>query len=155
MLTKRDIINSFTQDEIDASQSTKFTVKISIEYLLATEANFSTAIRLASLVLESCNNEIYPTEEFRNKHPENRIEVYSSKDVWLAFYMLMLAEKAENLFNIYLEEQAERIEIICKNDHETCSLCKEMAKEIDLPFAKYSAIPPHHVGCRCGIIFRK
>lgn len=158
MIAHREIVNSFPLEEIEANTSTKFTVRSSIEYILATDASFSTAIKLADLILESCDEKIYPTDNFVHAHPDNNPEVYSSFEVWLALYLLMLSSKADNLYHIKMEMENGRchhINIIGQNDKESCSLCKEPKPQMDLKDCTYQNIPPYHISCRCGIIIRK
>ena len=41
----------------------------------------------------------------------------------------------------------------CVGDHETCSLCRAK-KGSRLSDCSYATVPPFHVGCRCGMIFK-
>ena len=153
----RNIINEFDLHELDMSDSFKQAVRPAVEYLLETRASFSAAIRLAALMLESCKESPKVSPSFADAHPENRVEIYSSPDVFLAFYLLMLAAKAENLYNAREEVKTGVCAIFalsCVGDHETCSLCREKAI-VSLSECTYETVPPFHIGCRCGMIFKK
>lgn len=154
----RSIINEFDFHELDMPDAFKQAVRPAVEYLLGTHASFSVAIRLAALMLESYKGELKVTEEFASQHPENSIQVYSSPDVFLAFYLLMLAAKADNLYNAREETRSGvcgSYELSCVGDHETCSKCREAQKKGILSSCSYDTVPPFHVGCRCGMIFKK
>lgn len=156
MSALRPIIDEFDLHELDMPYTFKQAVRPAVEYLLDTHASFSAAIRLAALMLESPKEELKVTPSFADFHPENRIEIYSSPDVFLAFYLLMLAAKAENLY--YAREEAKngvcsRYSLSCVGDHETCSLCREKTGS-SLLECTYETVPPFHVGCRCGMIFK-
>ena len=85
----RPIIDEFDLSELDMPVAFKDAVRPAVEYLLDTHASFSVAIRLAALMLESYRGQLRVTEAFAAAHPENVISVYSSPDVFLAFYLLM------------------------------------------------------------------
>ena len=153
----RPIIDEFDLHELDMPDTFKQTVKPAVEYLLDTRASFSVAIRLAALMLENCKGGLKVSPSFADFHPENRVEIYSSPDVFLAFYLLMLAAKAENLYNAREEVKTgvcARFALSCVGDHETCSLCREKKDQL-LTSCTYATVPPFHVGCRCGMIFKK
>lgn len=153
----RAIIDSFPMDELDMPDRFIQSVRPAVEYLLSTRGSFSVAIRLAALMLESYKGELKVSSSFADFHPENRIEIYSSPDVFLAFYLLMLAAKAENLYNAREEVKTGvcvKFALSCVGDHETCSLCREKAG-VPLSECTYETVPPFHVGCRCGMIFKK
>lgn len=154
MTAYRTIIDEFDIHELDMPDSFKQAVKPVVEYLLDTHASFSVAIRLAALMLESYKGELKVSESFASLHPENRIEIYSSPDVYLAFFFLMLAAKADNLYNAREEKQCAKYELSCVGDHETCSLCQEKKEQL-LSSCTYETVPPFHVGCRCGMIFKE
>ena len=158
MNTYRQIIDEFPVTELDMPEAFREAVRPCVEYLLDTHASFSVAIRLAALMLESYKGELKVTEEFSAGHPENRIEVYSSPDVFLAFYFLMLAAKADNLRNAREEVESgvcSGYEIACANDRETCSMCRDMKKTGRLADLTYETVAPFHVGCRCSMLFKK
>ena len=152
----RAIIDSFPMDELDMPDRFIQSVRPAVEYLLSTRGSFSVAIRLAALMLENYKGELKVSSSFADFHPENRIEIYSSPDVFLAFYLLMLAAKAENLYNAREEikaGQCAKYALSCVGDHETCSLCREKTGS-SLLECTYETVPPFHVGCRCGMIFK-
>lgn len=152
----RDILNSFSLNELDAKNTTKDAIRIMAEYIITQNASFSTAIRLASILLE--NEKIKPTKEFENQHPENKMEVYSSPEIFLSFFLLMIAQKAENLFHIQKELETGicyHISVICRHGQESCSMCLENEKEMEMKDASFDTIPPYHVGCTCGMIIKK
>ena len=154
----RRILDGFSLDELQVNGATKQAIRILAEYIHETRSSFPTAIRIASLLSDSCKEEIKPTEEFRATHPENRPEVYSSPEVFLTFYLLMLAQKADNLYHINEEKErgvCHHLSVVNQNDKETCSFCKEKPREIDISEASYANVPPFHVGCRCGILITK
>ena len=153
----RSIIDEFDLHELDMPDAFKQAVRPAVEYLLETHASFSVAIRLAALMLESVKGELTVSSSFADFHPENRVEIYSSPDVFLAFYLLMLAAKAENLYDAREEVKAgqcAKYALSCVGDHETCSLCREKKDQL-LTSCTYATVPPFHVGCRCGMIFKK
>ena len=149
----RSIIDEFDLHELDMPESFKQAVRPAVEYLLDTRASFSAAIRLSALMLEGCEGKLRVSESFSSLHPENRVELYSSPDVYLAFFLLMLAAKAENLSCARQEKRCTIFALSCVNDHETCSLCRG---KMDQPLSgcSYATVPPFHVGCRCGMIFK-
>ena len=156
MSAYRHIIDEFNLHELDIPDDFKQAVRPVVEYLLDTRASFSVAIRLAALMLESCKGDLKVSESFADQHPENRIEIYSSPDVFLAFYLLMLAAKADNLYQVQEEVkngQCASFALSCVGDHETCSLCRAK-KGSRLSDCSYATVPPFHVGCRCGMIFK-
>lgn len=154
MSASRPIIDEFDLQELDMPEAFRQAIRPAVEYLLDTHASFSVAIRMAALMLESYKGELKVSPSFADAHPENRIEVYSSPDVFLAFYLLMLAAKADNLYNAREEKQCSKYTLSCVNDHETCSLC--LGKKAGfLTDCTYETVPPFHVGCRCGMIFKK
>ena len=153
----RPIIDEFDLHELDMPDTFKQAVRPAVEYLLDARGSFSVAIRLAALMLESYKEELKVSESFADHHPENRIEIYTSPDVFLAFYLLMLAAKAENLHNAREESKTgvcAKFALSCVGDHETCSLCREKKDQL-LTSCTYATVPPFHVGCRCGMIFKK
>ena len=156
MIDYRPIINEFSLSELDMPESFRTAIRPIVEYLLDTHASFSVAIRLAAIMLESYKGELKVSDSFANQHPENRIEIYSSPDVFLAFYFLMLAAKADNLYQAREEEKNGACTcyvLSCSDDNETCSLCREK-KGKNLSECTYETVPPFHVGCRCGMIFK-
>lgn len=156
MSAYRQIIDTFPLLELDVEDQFREAVKPAVEYLIESNASFSAAIRLSSLMLEGYKGELKVSEFFADQHPENRIEIYSSHDVFLAFYLLMLAQKADNLYNIREElktGQCAKYALSCVGDHETCSLCRRKAGAA-LSECTYETVPPFHVGCRCGMIFK-
>ena len=156
MSAYRPIIDQFPLDELDVEGQFKEALKPAVEYLLETQGSFSVAIRLAALMLESYKGGLKVCGSFEDRHPENRIEVYSSPDVFLAFYLLMLAAKADNLYQVQEEmkcRQCASFVLSCVGDHETCSLCRAK-KGSRLSDCSYATVPPFHVGCRCGMIFK-
>lgn len=157
MSALRPIIDEFDLRELDMPDTFKQVIRPAVEYLLDARGSFSVAIRLAALMLESYKEELKVSESFADHHPENRIEIYSSPDVFLAFYLLMLAAKAENLHNAREESKTgvcAKFALSCVGDHETCSLCREKKDQL-LTGCTYETVPPFHVGCRCGMIFKK
>ena len=150
----RSIIDEFDLHELDMPDTFKQAVRPAVEYLLDTHASFSVAIRLAALMLESYKGELKVSKSFADLHPENRIEIYSSPDVYLAFFLLMLAAKAENLYDTREEKHCAKYALSCVGDHETCSLCREKKDQL-LTSCTYATVPPFHVGCRCGMIFKE
>lgn len=157
MSAYRPIIDQFPLDELDVEGQFREAIKPAVEYLLETQGSFSVAIRLAALMMESNKGKLKVCESFADQHPENHIEIYSSPDVFLAFYLLMLAAKADNLYQVQEEVkngQCASFALSCVGDYETCSLCR--AKEGGrLSSCTYETVPPFHVGCRCGMIFKK
>lgn len=154
----RRIIDRFSISELQVNSKTKRAIRILTEYIHETHASFPNVIRIASLLIDSCREELRPTDEFMSVHPENRPEVYSSLEVYLTFYLLMLVQKADNLYHI--EEEKKRgvcrhLSIIHQNDKETCSFCAEKNVELDIADATVENVPPYHVGCRCGILITK
>ena len=157
MSASRPIIDEFDLQELDMPEAFRQAIRPAVEYLLDTHASFSVAIRMAALMLESYKGELKVSPSFADAHPENRIEVYSSPDVFLAFYLLMLAAKADNLYNAREEVKTgvcAKVALSCVDDHETCSLCREKKDQL-LTGCTYETVPPFHVGCRCGMIFKK
>ena len=157
MSAHRKIIDEFDLHELDMPNAFKQAIRPAVEYLIDTQGSFSVSIRLAALMLESYKGELRVSESFSDLHPENRIGIYSSHDVFLAFYLLMLAQKADNLYNIREElktGQCAKYALSCVGDHETCSLCRRKAGAA-LSECTYETVPPFHVGCRCGMIFKK
>lgn len=156
MIDYRPVIDEFSLSELDMPDSFKQAVRAGVEFLLQTRGPFSAAIRLAALTLGNYQGPLKVADDFADQHPENRIEVYSSPDVFLAFYFLMLAAKADNLYQAR-EELKNGVctcySLSCVGDHETCSLCKEK-KGAPLSVCAYESVPPFHVGCRCGMIFK-
>ena len=156
MINLRPIIDEFTISELDMPEQFKEAVRPCVEYLLDSKASFSTVVQLASLMLRSYAGDLKVTDSFANAHPENRIETYSSPDMFLTFYLLMLAAKAENLSLARAEMKEGRcshFSIACAGDHESCSMCKEKG-EMPLSACSFATVPPFHVGCRCGMIFK-
>ena len=154
----RPIIDEFALDELDMPDTFKEAVRPAVEYLLDTHASFSVAIRLAALMLESYRGQLRVADAFASAHPENVISVYSSPDVFLAFYLLMLAAKAHNLYNARAEQQAgvcTAFSLSCAEDNESCSLCREKHQAGPISACTYQTVPPFHVGCRCGLLFTK
>lgn len=154
----RQIIEQFPLDELQVNSATKKSIRILVEYIHETRSSFPVVIQLASILINSCREEIKMTEEFRSAHPENRAEVYSAPEVFLAFYLLMLSQKADNLYHIQKEKKigiCKHLSIVCQHDNETCSACKEKEAEIEISGANYETVPPFHVGCRCGILITK
>lgn len=158
MTNYRPIIDGFTLDELDMPEAFKAAVRPAVEYLLCTHASFSVAIRLASLMLESYRGPLRMSDAFTRAHPENRIDLYSSEDVYFAFFLLLLAAKADNLYHIQAERQSgvcAAYSINSPNDSETCAQCRERCHAAPLADAAYHTVPPFHVACRCGLIFSK
>jgi len=156
MNSYRSIIDEFDLRELDMPDSFKQYVKPAVEALLGARRSFPVALRLASLMRESAKGGLKVSQDFADFHPENRIETYSSPDVFLALYLLMLAAKAENLYNVREEAKTgvcAKFALSCAGDQETCSLCRE--KKGLLSECTYETVPPFHVGCRCGLIFSK
>ena len=153
----RAIIDEFDLHELDMPDQFKQAIRPAVEYLLDTRASFSATVRLAVLMLEGSKSELTVSSSFADAHPENRIEVYTSPDVFLAFYLMMLAAKAENLYNAREEVKSgvcSSYGLSCVGDHETCSLCREKAGTF-IAECTYDTVPPFHVGCRCGMIYKK
>ena len=158
MINYRPIIDGFPLDELDMPEAFKAAVRPVVEYLLCTHASFSVAIRLASLMLESYRGPLRMSDAFTRAHPENRIDLYSSEDVYFAFFLLLLAAKADNLYSIQAERQTGLCAAYSVNspqDNETCSQCRERCHAAPLADAAYHTVPPFHVACRCGLIFSK
>ncbi len=157
MINFRPVIDEFSLSELDMPEQFKEAVRPCVEYLLDTRASFSAAIRLAALMLESYKGDLKVTDSFADAHPENRIHIYSSPDVFLAFYFLMLAAKADNLYNAREEVKngaCTRYSVVCACDRESCSTCREK-KNGFLADCTYKTVPPFHVGCRCSMIYQK
>lgn len=154
----RGLIEQLDMRELDMPDSFKEAVRPAVEYLLNTHASFSVAIRLAALMLESYKGDLKVAARFAAVHPENRVEVYSSPDVFLAFYFLMLAAKVDNLYCTNEEAKAcvcNAYSLTCAQDHETCSMCREKYQSGSIHDCTYETVPPFHVGCRCGMLFEK
>lgn len=154
----RRIIDRFSLDELQVNGATKKQIRILTEYIHASRSSFATAIRLAALLLDTGKEKIMPTPEYAASHPENRIEVYSSPEIFLAFYLLMLSRKADNLYHISEERKrgvCQHLAIVKQNDKETCSCCKAQSEEMPISEACFENVPPFHVGCRCGILITK
>ena len=154
----RPIIDKFTVSELDMPDDFKEAVRLAVEYLLVTHASFSVAIRVAALMLESYRGELRVTDAFAAAHPENRIGLYSSPDVFLAFYLLMLAAKADNLYNAQAERETgicAEFAVLCAADNESCPLCLGKHRAGKISDCTYETVPPFHVGCRCGLLFAK
>ncbi len=150
------IIEEFDLHELNVPPIIKKGIKPAVEYLVETNGSFSAAIHLSSLILQGYPGKLKVADAFADAHPENRVEVYSSPDVFLAFYLLMLAAKANNLYNAREEikaGQCAKYALSCVGDHETCSLCREKTGS-SLLECTYETVPPFHVGCRCGMIFK-
>lgn len=155
MANYRKIIDTLDMDELDMPSAFKAAVRPVVEYLLTTNASFSVALRLSALMLESYKGELKVTKAFESKHIENKISLYSSPDMFFAFYLLMLASKVQNLYCAQRESICEGYELTCANDSETCALCREKYQSGRIKDCTLDTVPPFHVGCRCGMIFTK
>lgn len=150
-----DYVSKLDISELDMPAEFKAAVHPIIEYILNTKASFSAVIRLASLMMESCKGDLKVAKWFAAIHPENRIEIYSSPDIFLSFYFLYLARKVDNLMNANLEGICSEYHLSCAQDQETCSICRDHYTAGKLSECTFQTVPPFHVGCRCGMIFTK
>lgn len=153
-----EYVQQLPLSELVLTDSEKTNVRVSVDLLIKNGATYSNAIRLAKILLAAINHPIELTDSFLHDHPENNPKVYSSFEVFMAFYLLMLAGKASNLY--YTQKEAESgicttYSITCPCDKESCSLCVARYMEGKIANAKYENLPPYHVGCRCGLLFHR
>lgn len=153
-----NIVKNFDLSELEIGENMKSVIRHAVEFILETESSYPEALKLSAIMTKSFRNPIRVSESFAAVHPENRVDVYSTPDVFLAFYCLFLASKARNLYNAQEEVKSgvcSAYTTSCACDQETCSMCKDKFMETKLSACDYSTIPPFHVGCRCGMFFVK
>lgn len=151
-----EILQAFTVEEYHTTEGEKQALRACAELLLTTSEDFATATTLATLLLAHKPEGFIPSEDFLEKHPDNRPEAYSGPAAYLAFYLLYLAEKARSAKDIGDErERCTHYTASGAGDSGVCGRCEDRA-EIDIPIAcmRYEDIPPYHLGCRCRPLLR-